>query len=156
MAKPIFGHEVFDSNVTLTSSGSIQFLSIASVPASSDDGLQVRNLMAEIKIACLFSPTPGSELPTHHVGGTAGFFKWPVSAVSPTFATFNIRESGRVIGRQVITAVGTIPSLRTVRARRLNLKPGEQLFLGVQFDRQSSASVDMYGLIMGKYDTAKL
>ncbi len=157
MATPvILGHEVLDFNITLTANATAQFQSVRSVADTAEFGEQLRNVEFESKYGVTFATTPGSETTAMHVGLVTGFFKWPSSAVAPTFATIVLQESGKVINRRVGTAIGTFPGVLRNRIRRLNLKPGETLFHFVEFTRQSGATADLTGIIMAKFEHTRL
>lgn len=152
MAPPIWSHDEFDFNITLTASTTAQFSSVLANADTQDFGVRIHNLRASVKMAVKFATTPGSETTEMHVSGQTGFFKWPSAASVPTLTEIDPLSSGRVFNRKVITALGTFPGGTNLNWKRVNLKPGEELFLYVHFTRQSGATADMTGVIQGVFD----
>ncbi len=151
-APVIFGHEVRDFDLALTAAGTELFTELRKVAAAVDDPVQMRNIEVTTKFGVTFATTPGSETTAMHVGGITGLFKWPDLAADPTTATINTKESGKVIGRRLFAAIGTFPSSVTVRAKRLNIKPGESLWMFTHFVRQSATTSDLVGITMAKWE----
>ena len=154
--KVILSHEVLDFNITLTANGTDQFNEIRGVVDSSDFGVQLRNVEIESKFGVNFTTTPGSETTAMHVGVMIGLFKWPSTAATPTTSTIDVETSGKIINRRIGTAIGTFPGVIRNRLRRLNLKPGEELWYVVRFVRQSGTTADLSGISMIKLEHTRL
>lgn len=124
---------------------------IISVPDDEQFGYVLHNLKMTYRVQNYIDAEtqPANDA---YSGLVFGYVKWPYGVSAPSTATITLAESGKVFNRVSIGITGPFPSSKTAYSKRVNVKPGETLYMCMHHTVQSAISVDVRGLALGSVD----